>query len=1477
MTIEPKSETPAFPIVGVGASAGGLEAYQHLLRALPADTGMAFVLVQHLAPEHQSMLAEILGRSTAMPVIEVHDEPRVEPNHVYVIPPNRTMLMTDGHLKLVPRSEVRGQHRSIDTFLRSLADEQSHHAVGVILSGTGNDGTLGLEAVKAEGGITFAQDESAQQTGMPRSAAAAGCVDFVLPPDRIAAELARIGRHPYVAPGDAPENDASTDALAQSELNKVLQLLHDATGVDFILYKSTTLYRRITRRMLLHRLDGLPEYYHLLREDAGELQALYRDILISVTAFFRDPACFDVIKSKVLPQLLDNRGRRDPLRIWTLGCSTGEEAYSLAMTVAEYAADHGGDVPTQIYATDLNDQGIDHARAGVYTKNITQDVSPERLRRFFVETEGGYQVAKSIREMCVFARQNVMADPPFSRMDLISCRNLLIYMEPALQKRLVPILHYALKPGGFLWLGTSESVGGHGDLFEPAESKCKVFARKPGQSPARVPPLTAPTWTPREFARPQRPAVEGLGTDVQREADRVVVARYAPPGVLVSAELEVLQFRGDTSPYLAQAPGKPSMNVLKMAREGLLVGLRAALQKALKDGTAIRHEGLRVKSNGGYREIDLEVLPVRGGAAAERSFLVLFEDPGKVVKQPAREPSPEPPADAREAEQQVAHLTQELAATREHMQSLVEQQEAANEELQSANEEIQSANEELQSLNEELQTSKEEIQSTNEELTTVNDELRHRNEQLARTHDDLNNFVASSNLAMVVVSTDLRIRRFTPAAEKLLNLIAGDVGRPIGDLKPLLGISDLETRLTEVIDTARPLEREVQDRRGHWYSLRKRPYRTLDNKIDGAVLVLVDIEEQKRTQDELRASQEKYRLLVEGAEGVAIVLLDDAGRVTGWNLGAERLFGYVEAEIMGQHFTRFFLPEDVAAGRSEQELRVALDDKVSYDDIWLVRKDGSRFYASGTTTALRDDGKHRGFAKLVRDTTDRKLQEEALRESQARLQAALSAGRMGTWIWYFEQDRHLLDESLCHLLGLPPGEARGLEDFLEAIHPGDRDRVREAFERSARDGAELDVEFRVARTNGDVLWIRDRGQISPATNGFARCLIGACVDATALKAAEQALQETDRRKNEFLATLAHELRNPLAPLSNSLEVLRRSGPDIAAVEQGRAMMERQVRKLTRLVDDLLDVSRLSRGSIILRWQAVDLVAVAAQAVESVQHHFDAEGHVLSASLPSGPVWVHGDPVRLEQAVANLLHNAAKYTKPGGRIALSLDVAGWEAVLRVQDSGIGLAPENLLRVFDFFVRSDDSYTRDKGGLGVGLALVKSLVEMHGGTVEASSSGADQGSEFVIRLPVRSEPPAEERTKSKSFETAPTPRRVLVVDDNVDAAQSEAVLLRMSGHEVHVAHSGPDALEAAAAFRPEVVLLDIGMPGMDGYEAARQLRRLPGLEAVKLVALSGYGTDEDRHRSAAAGFDAHLVKPADPVALTKFLAVDGPPSG
>ncbi len=829
---------PAFPVVGMGASAGGLEALTELLGGLSPQPGLAFLIAVHLDPHHKSHLPELLGKTTPMTVREVSEGMAVRLNQVYLIPPNTNMALSDGHLMLTPRSVTPGGHMPIDHLFRSLAAVQRSRAVGVVLSGGGTDGALGLQAIKAEGGITFAQDEkTAKQPSMPRAAILDGTIDYVLRPSDIAHQLERIAGHPYTREAAPSAETSKTEAF-----DDILALLRGRVGVDFVPYKQSTIRRRILRRMALRNLEDAREYLRVLRDDPSELQNLYQDFLIRVTQFFRDAEAFEALRDKVFPALLKGRPAGQPLRIWTAGCSTGEEVYSLAIVLLEYLESQAEKPPIKILATDLNELALEKARAGVYLDNIEIDVSPERLRRFFIRQDGHYQISKAIRELCVFSRHNMAHDPPFSRLDLVSCRNVLIYMENVLQKRVLPILHYALKPDGFLFLGSSESVGNFLDLFGAVDFRHRLFIKKPA---IHAMPLDFNAYMVSEGQIPRRGREESGGLwsalDVQREADRILLSRYAPVGVVVDEAMTVLQFRGRTAAYLEPAPGMATLDLFRMLREGLLAEVRAALNQAKVENAPIVRDGVRLLDDEQTRLVKVEILPFKLSPAGVRFFLVLFQDVA------AGQAPPRPPAlPPTDAEQQVGQLQQEITALREYLQSVIEEQESTNEELKSANEEILSANEELQSTNEELQTAKEEAQSANEELATVNEELRHRNVELARVNDDLLNLLSGVGIPIVMVSRDLRIRRFTPPAEKLFNLIATDVGRPISDIKPNLNVADLRRLLAAVIDTLTPCEREVQSNDGHWYTLRIRPYVTLDNKIDGASIVLLDIDSIKR-------------------------------------------------------------------------------------------------------------------------------------------------------------------------------------------------------------------------------------------------------------------------------------------------------------------------------------------------------------------------------------------------------------------------------------------------------------------------------------------------------------------------------------------------------------------------------------------------------------------------------------------------------
>jgi len=844
------AKAKTFPIVGIGASAGGLEAFTQLLKALPERPGLALVLIQHLDPKHESMTAEILARTTRMPVLEVKNGMRVASDHVYVIPSNHAMSISRGILKLVPRVEVRGPYMTIDYFFQSLAEDQANKAVGVVLSGTATDGTEGVRSIKVSGGITFAQEpSSAKFDGMPRSAILSGSIDFILSPEAIAKELMRLASHPYVAFEEARQVEQPSDAMS-----RLYNILRRQSRVDFSEYKQPTLHRRIARRMVVQKTETLEEYVDYLQVHPEEVDALYADILIHVTRFFRDPDAFKRLKSHALPKLMKDRPPGGPFRIWVPGCSTGEEVYSVAMTVLEFLEEGRSQERLQIFATDISEQALQTARVAVYPESIRKDVSEARLRRFFVKIDGGYKINKQIRDLCLFSKHDVGSDPPFARLDLVSCRNLLIYFSASLQKRLMPIFHYALNPYGLLWLGRSESVSGYSELFGTFDKGSKIYFRKVGRPDTRFVYPTGPARVRKEPAALPEVRQVVAGFNLEKEADRAILAESAPPGVVINERMEILQFRGRIVPFLEPAAGQASHHLLKMARPALVSDLRTLIQLAKKRNLAVIKEGIQlVDEIGRALTFDLKVIPVQNPShGEERFFVILFER--ATVQEKSRSKAKQGKGGKRKEnllEKRTAQLERELFETKRYQESLSQDYEAAHQELAATNEEFQATNEELQSTNEELETAKEELQSTNEELTTVNEELQVRNTELNQLNSDLTNLLSSVKIPILMVGGDGRIRRFTPRAGEALHMIATDIGRPFSDISSnfsVIGINlDLGQLIDEVSDTASAREIETQDRFGHWFRVQVKPYRTLDNRIDGVVIAFIDIDLLKRT------------------------------------------------------------------------------------------------------------------------------------------------------------------------------------------------------------------------------------------------------------------------------------------------------------------------------------------------------------------------------------------------------------------------------------------------------------------------------------------------------------------------------------------------------------------------------------------------------------------------------------------------------
>lgn len=866
-----KNGTRKFPIVGIGASAGGLEAFELFFRHTPAASGMAFVLVPHLAPNHASLLTEILQRATSMPVIEVQDQMQVSPNSVYIIPPNRDMAIFHGKLQLNVPEEPHAQRLPIDQFLRSLAEDQGDNAIGIILSGTGSDGTLGLRAIVGAGGVSLVQEPaSAKYDSMPSSAIKAGYAHHILPVEKMAEVMVSSARihelHQHGIQQEMPQSPATVSGMA-----RILMQLRTSTGQDFSLYKKSTIGRRIERRMSQHNIEDTEVYARYLKENPAEVQILFKELLINVTSFFRDAEAFAVLQKDILPQLCKDKPADYVFRVWVTGCATGEEAYSIAILLREMMDETHHELKVQIYSTDLDDDAIAIARAGIYPLNIVQDVTPERLRRFFVKEDAGYRVKKEIREMVVFAVQNVIKEPPFTKLDLLSCRNLMIYLEPELQNRLILLFHYALKPGGILFLSPSESIGNHTELFSPINRKWKFYLATHTSSSTRTVMTSPLAWVKGSSGKaPEEIMKRNKEPNFAELSRRLLIQYFAPASVITDLKGDTLYVHGETGKYLRPAPGEASLNVIEMAREGLELELRAAIHAVTSQGVPTLNREIQVKTNGGFTAVGLSVRPLPGPEGGQNLLLISFQDIATPHIKPKRKSSAKPAELGR-----IEELERELAYTKENLQATIQEQQASNEELKSTNEELQSTNEELQSTNEELETSKEELQSVNEELITVNAELQAKIEQLARMQNDMKNLHDNINIGTVFLDEHMIIRRFTREATKVYRLVPSDVGRPLADIKSDLKEEDLLTEAQTVLETLVPFEHEVRTNNGTWYLVRIQPYRTLDNVIEGVVLTFTDISQRIKAEAAVQHAREMAESIVDTIREPLLVLKAD--------------------------------------------------------------------------------------------------------------------------------------------------------------------------------------------------------------------------------------------------------------------------------------------------------------------------------------------------------------------------------------------------------------------------------------------------------------------------------------------------------------------------------------------------------------------------------------------------------------------------
>ena len=1419
------------------------------------------------------MLVDLLSKRTKMHVQQVEDGMAVEANHVYVIRPGHTLTIKDGKLRLGKplhgENERRNNH-PIDDFFRSLAEEQRERAVGIVLSGMGSNGTAGAQEIKAVGGLCIAEDpDSAKFPSMPRSLIDNNLADFVLRPVEMPKVLARYANHPYAAGTKDPEQIARRE---QTALGEVLAVLRTRARHDFGGYKKPTLVRRIQRRMGLAQIERMSEYARSLRQNPGEIQALADDLQIHVTGFFRDPEAWEALRTNVIDPLVEEREEDAAIRCWITACSSGEEAYTLGILLLEAADRVGKHFDIKIFATDTAERSLAHARAGVFPGGIASEIAPDRLDRWFDKDDSNYRVKKEVRELVVFAPQNVTQDPPFSRLDIATCRNLMIYLEPEVQRRVLSLLHFGLREGGALLLGTSETVHAAGELFEPIDKKWRLYRR---MGPTRhgvidFPPPHALSKNGKSNgeASPSRSFRDATARPLTRAsvgqlANLVLLERHTPPSVVIDRLGEIVYFHGDTGRFLAQPRGEPTRELLTLAKESVRGAVRSAMHKAVATNEPVTApDGLLVDEEGHRLRIEVKAAPLEGRPGATY-FLVSFTE----HREPAPAPSPVTP-EAGEA----AELKEELARVHDELQSTIEELQTSNEEMKASNEEITSVNEEMQSANEELETSKEELQSLNEELTTVNAQLQAKMEELERTTNDLSSLLSSTDIAVVFLDRGFRIRRFTPAVLDLFELIPGDVGRPLNDLDRKFEDPDLLEDARRVLDKLLPIEREVRSDSGRWYVRRTLVYRTADNRIDGVVVTFVDITARHDAAEALRRGEERLRRAT-NVDGVAVNFYDNAGRLVETNDAYLKMQAMARADVAGGRLTwRDLTPRDYW-DRTEAALKeLAETGRVVPYEKQCVRKDGTRWW--GLFAAARID--EETTVEYVLDITRRREDEGLLRQKEERLRFAIEAARMGFWDWDTRTDAVESDAQHDRIFGLPPGGAKPTPGaLLGRIHRDDRDRVDAALRRAIEEQADYHAEFRVVDADGTVRWVAGYGR--PYADGQERTVrvVGAVMDVTARKAAEAerlrlleaeraaraAAESANAAKDDFLANVSHELRTPLSAILLWSKMLLAEAEEGGETREGLEAIERSARAQQSLIDDLLDTTRIAAGKVRLELRQIDLSGVVRAACDDIRPAAEVKDVTLDVRLDGGIGPVRADPERVQQVVWNLLSNAVKFTPAGGTVTLDLARSDGELEgsfdIRVRDTGKGIEADFLPRLFERFGQAEDGVGGARGGLGLGLAISRQLVELHGGTIRADSDGEGRGSTFTVTLPLGG---VEEVAGAKAEAGLPLAgARVLLVAGAAESRDALAARLKEAGAEAESAASVEDALARFAARRPDAIVSGVGPAGGTLMRQVRTREARAGLPPTPALSVG----------EATAGFDRSVSEPARLVEVLSAL--------
>ncbi len=1325
-------------VVGIGASAGGLESLEQLFQHMPVDTDMAFVVIQHLSPDFRSMMNELLARDTTMRIVVAEDNMSVESNVIYLMPPKKEMIIADGRLHLSDKPSTRGPALPIDHFLQSLAREYGKFAIAIILSGSGTDGTRGVADIARRGGLVISESlDTAKFDGMPSSAQATGLVHLTLPPHEMGKALVAYrdapDRHPAESHADELESDRPQG------MDAIFQLFRQAYDIDFTSYKDTTVLRRIRRRLAMSGRSSLDDYAAELRGNPTELHVLYGDLLIGVTQFFRDRKVFQRLCDDVLPEVVRKCERNEGVRAWVAGCATGEEAYSVAIAFQEAMRKIGRTVPLKMFATDVHKRSIEQAGRGYFNQDSLAELPPDLLTRYFQNRTDGYQVVPELRQMIVFAPHNILRDAPFTDLDFVSCRNLLIYLRPTAQRRAISLFHYALRVGGVLLLGASETPGELSDEFEALSAKDHLYrkARDARLAPNLRSPLTSADSlqsTSRSLVVPYMGAVASRKKQIHEQ----VLSHFMPPSILIDSSRHLIDTFGGAERLLQLPAGQPSLDVLDLVDRTIRTTVAGAIVRSINDQTTVRFDRLEFASPDGNKLVDFSVQPVtvRGDATY---YLLTFR--------PTASPDTIPPSESAErlsdreldeSRDQIQRLEDDLRYSRENLQATIEELETSNEELQATNEELIASNEELQSTNEELH-------SLNEELYSVNCEHQRKIEELAELNRDMNLLLENTDVATVFLDLDLRIRRFTSRAKEVFDLIPEDVGRPIHAFAAKLPLTDLTQRLREVLTSGTLFEQEIRNDEQNVYLMRLLPYRTND-VVSGAVMMWIDLS----SLEQLRGRLRWLSAIVESTSD-AIIGHDLQGMVTSWNRGAELLYGYTPEEAYGNSIDMIVPPERLHE-LTEYRERIRRGEKILSVDTVRVHRDGRPIHVSLTVSPVLDSyGNVIGISKIARDISSRIQLEQTIRN-----------------------------------------------------------------------------------------------------------------------------QVTQRER--FLAMLSHELRNPFHAIRSAALVVSDDRATLDHRAAAAITINRQVEIVNHLLMDLLDTVRIAENRITLKLETFDLRDLIQPVLEIIEPEMQLRECRVDYTLADTPVLVHADRTRLIQVQVNLLHNAAKHSGATSPIRCSVQRDASRAHFFVTDQGRGIPEDMLEKIFEPFTQLDRSDHPTDGGLGVGLALAKTLVELHGGEIEAMSPGVNQGSTFHFWLPLA----ATENTKASEDDDgdpaahgdeeepeAPLrPLRICIVEDIQDSREMIKLLLELDGHEVSSAGDGRTAIELIERDRPDLAIVDIGLPDIAGYEVAHTLRER-GTKPRRLVALTGYGKTTEVQKAFDSGFDDHMVKPLDPKRLQQLI--------